>query len=121
MSPSRIEAKTIANARSLRKNMGEAETKLWRELRDFKRHFGLHVRKQAPIRPYIADFAILTKRLVIEVDGHQHQFPAQMKHDQKRDAWLNSQGFKILRFSTGELSESFDGCVEEIMREVGVQ
>ena len=100
--------------------MSEPEQKLWSELRDFKRHFGLHVRKQVPIGKYIADFAMLKKKLVIEVDGFQHQASKQALYDANRDKWLQDEGYQVLRFTTGELSDSFDGCVEEIMREAGV-
>lgn len=119
MAPTSIASITISRARHLRKNMSDAEAALWQELRELKR-LGLHVRKQAPIGRYIADFAILKQKLVIEVDGHQHLEQRQVAHDKKRDAWLTSQGYKVLRFSTGDLTEAMDGCVEEIMREAGI-
>jgi very-short-patch-repair endonuclease len=118
--PTAIRPDAIARARKLRRNMTEGERKLWSELKEFCRLYGLHVRKQAPIGPYIADFVIHSKGLVIEVDGEHHFLPEQMNHDSKRDEWLATQGYRVLRFTTGELSESLDGCVEEVLRELGL-
>jgi very-short-patch-repair endonuclease len=96
------------------------EQRLWRELRSFKRLYGLHVRRQAPVGPYIADFVVHAVKLVIEVDGEHHFTEEGNAHDRKRDSWLSVEGYKVLRFSTGELAEAFDGCIEEILREAGV-
>ncbi len=84
----------ITHARSLRRNQTEAERALWYQLRD-KRLLGLKFRRQHPYGRYILDFVCLEARLVIELDGGQHQdSPA----DRERDAWLAAQGFQTLRF-----------------------
>ncbi|MCO6048940.1 DUF559 domain-containing protein [Mesorhizobium sp. RP14(2022)] len=100
--------------------MTEGETRLWHELKGFRRLYGIHVRKQVPIGSYVVDFAIHDLKLVIEVDGQHHQLPERQARDAERDGWLNAQGYRVLRFNTGELSASFDGCIEEILREIGV-
>jgi very-short-patch-repair endonuclease len=100
--------------------MTDGERKPWRELREFRHWFGVHVRKQAPIGPYVADFAIHEQRIVIEVDGEHHFTHEGQGRDRQRDQWLASQGYRVLRFNTGELSDAFDGCVEEIMRALGL-
>jgi len=64
--PSEITKRTIAQAQTMRKDMTDGELKLWSELKQLK-SLGLHVRKQVPIGAYIADFAILRKKLVIEL------------------------------------------------------
>jgi very-short-patch-repair endonuclease len=119
MAPSSISKLTISNAQRMRKDMTRGELRLWSELRKLK-VLGFHVRKQVPIGMYIADFAIMKERLIIEVDGSHHQELKQIKHDKKRDAWLRSEGFRILRFNTEELDETLSGCVEEVIRELGV-
>jgi very-short-patch-repair endonuclease len=120
MAPTAIDPAAIQRARSLRRNMTEGERKLWSELKDFRRLYGLHARKQAPIGPYTVDFVLHEKGIVIEVDGEHHFRQEQIEKDRVRDAWLQGQGYRVLRFSTGELADSFDGCVEEVLREVNV-
>ena len=118
--PTGISPASIARARRLRRNMTDGERKLWSELRHFRRLYGIHVRKQAPIGPYVADFAIHEQKLVIEVDGEHHFTPEGLLRDHRRDAWLTAQGYSVVRFSTGDLSSSFDGCVEEILGQLGL-
>ena len=100
--------------------MTDGERKLWSELRQFRRWYGIHVRRQAPIGSFIADFVVHDRKLVIEVDGEHHFTETGMNRDQKRDAWLATQGYLVLRFSTSELGENFDGCIEELLRALGL-
>lgn len=100
--------------------MTEGEKRLWKELRRFRADYGIHVRRQAPIGPYIADFAVHSYRLVMEVDGEHHFTPAGERRDAVRDEWFARAGYRVLRITTGELSDDLDGCVATIMRELGV-
>jgi very-short-patch-repair endonuclease len=118
--PTGINPKAIPRARRLRRNMTDGERKLWSELREFRRWYGVHVRRQAPVGPYVADFVVHQFKIVIEVDGEHHFTPEGLAGDLTRDAWLRSQGYKVLRFNTGELSGAFGGCIEEILREQGL-
>jgi very-short-patch-repair endonuclease len=118
--PTSIDPATISRARKLRRGMTQGERKLWAELREFRRWYGVHVRRQSPIGAYIADFMIHERRIVIEVDGEHHFQPERAIHDRKRDAWLAGQGYTVLRFNTGEIADSFEGCIEEILRELGL-
>ncbi len=103
----------------MRKDMTKGEQRFWAELRKLK-EIGFHVRKQVPIGIYIADFAIMKERLIIAVDGSHHQEQKQIEHDIQRENWLKSEGFKVLRFNTGEVDETLAGCIEEVMRELGI-
>ena len=114
--PTVVPPNAIARARKLRRNMTDGERKLWSELKEFRRLYGLHARKQAPIGPYVVDFMIHSKSLVIEVDGEHHQLPDRMVADARRDGWLRTKGYRVLRFTTGDLSDSFDGCITEILQ-----
>jgi len=84
-------------ARSLRKRMTPQEVKLWVHLRSW-RNRGFHFRRQAPRDDFILDFVCLKHRLVIEVDGGQHNFDAHARRDATRDQHFISQGFRVLRF-----------------------
>ncbi len=100
--------------------MTEGERQLWSELREFRRLYGVHVRRQAPIGMYVADFVIHEDKLVIEVDGQHHFTPEGIRRDARRDAWFTSQGYRTIRMTTGDLADAFDGCVEEVLRGIGV-
>jgi very-short-patch-repair endonuclease len=100
--------------------MTEGERRLWSELRQFRRLYGIHVRRQAPVGPFIVDFVVHEHRLVVEIDGEHHFTPEGIDRDRKRDAWLASQGYRVVHLNTGELLSQFDGCLEEILRELGL-
>ncbi|MFN3508825.1 MAG: endonuclease domain-containing protein [Allorhizobium sp.] len=97
MPHSNIDPKARKRARSLRSELTKAEREMWDILRDFRPR-GARFRRETPIGPYIADFAWLAERIVVEVDGHSHETDDGRKHDQRRDAFMKSQGFKVLRF-----------------------
>lgn len=100
----------IVRARRLRRAMTPAEGILWRQLRAH-RFRGVGFRRQAPIGPYIVDFAAHGAGLVIEVDGGQH---AGAEADRRRDAWLTSQGYRVLRFWNNEVFENLEGVLATI-------
>lgn len=86
-------------AKDLRQNMTDAEMALWRHLRAHRLQ-GQKFRRQQPIGPYIVDFVHFKARLIIEADGGQH---SECARDLRRDAWLENQGFRILRFWNNEI------------------
>lgn len=110
---------TISRARSLRKDMTEAEKKLWARLRN-KRLLGYKFRRQQPINIFIADFFCQELKLIIEVDGGYHFTKFQREKDEGRTHILNELGLKVIRFSNQEVFEDLDGVVtriKDIMRE----
>jgi very-short-patch-repair endonuclease len=100
-------------ARRLRTNLTDAEKYLWYILRR-KNLNGLKFRRQQPIGRYIVDFVCFENKLVIELDGGQHA--EQIAEDQKRDRWLRSQGFRVLRFWNNEVLDNRDAVVETILK-----
>jgi very-short-patch-repair endonuclease len=103
-------------ARRLRSNQTDAEKKLWHHLRVLKGE-GFHFRRQVPIDHLIVDFACYSARLVIEVDGGQHNWDDGVRTDRARDAHLRQQGFHVLRFWNNDVLSNPDG-VEELIREM---
>ena len=99
MPHSNIDPKTRARAKRLRRELTKAEAAMWDMLRDL-RPFGARFRRETPIGPYIADFAWLSARVVVEVDGDTHETAHGRRHDERRDAFLTKEGFAILRFDT---------------------
>ncbi len=105
-------------ARHLRKNQTIAEAVLWKELRQLRRE-GYHFRRQAPIDAFIVDFACLAHRLVIEVDGIQHDEAHERSKDAARDARLTWLGYKVLRFWNSEVMDEREGVMLEILAALG--
>jgi very-short-patch-repair endonuclease len=103
-------------SRSLRRNQTEAEKRLWRSLRSRELN-GCKFRRQQPIGPYIVDFCCLERRLVIEVDGGQH---AMLKEtDERRTAFLEKEGFRVVRFWDNEVLKNTVGVLETIAERLG--
>jgi very-short-patch-repair endonuclease len=101
--------------RELRKNLTEAERLLWKNLR-LRQIEGYKFRRQQPIGEYIVDFVCFEKRLIVEVDGGQHA--EEIAYDSKRDEWLKSQGFSILRFWNHQVSKEIEAVKERILEEL---
>ncbi|MET0091705.1 MAG: endonuclease domain-containing protein, partial [Candidatus Thiodiazotropha sp.] len=97
-------------AKTLRQNMTDAERLLWRHLRAH-RYSGQKFRRQQPIGPYIVDFVHFKARLIIECDGGQHN---ESQYDRRRDAWLEAQGFKFLRFWNHEILNQTESVLSAI-------
>lgn len=101
------------NARRLRKQLTPQEVKLWVKLRGFKK-LGFHLRRQSPIGPYVVDFVCFKSRMIIEVDGGQHALPDGVEGDRIRDAFLESEGFQVLRFWNSDIDRNLEGVMEVI-------
>ena len=103
--------RALLNAKSMRRSPTDAEAMLWRHLRAH-RLSGSKFRRQQPIGPYIVDFVCLERRIVIEVDGGQH-FGSEV--DERRDAWLRDQNFRVLRFWNNDVLQNIEGVLEKIL------
>ena len=102
---------TLKRAKRLHHNMTFWESKLWTELRKQK----LPIRRQAPIGRFVVDFACHSARLVIEIDGAIHEnLPEVAVRDMERQAWLESQGYRVLRFTNNEVAADLPGIAERI-------
>jgi very-short-patch-repair endonuclease len=102
-----------SKAKELRKNSTAAERILWQHLR--LRQLGEYkFRRQHPLGAYIVDFICLEKRLIIEIDGGQHN--TQAAYDAERSAWIESQGFRTLRFWNTQVLRDIAAVKEVIWR-----
>ena len=102
-------------ARALRKRLTAQEAKVWVKLRELKA-LGFHFRRQAPIGPYIVDFAALSARVVIEIDGGQHGLRQEMRSDDERDKFLRSRNFRVVRYWNSDIDRNLRGVMEDILR-----
>ena len=101
----------LGNARALRREHTDAEGLLWSRLRD-RGLDGHKFRRQQPIGPYIADFACMTEKLLIELDGGGHA--EQKTKDRRREEYLRRSGYRVLRFWNTEVFENLSGVLERV-------
>ena len=104
----------LARAQELRASATSAEQKLWRALKKLQLQ-NTHFRRQVPIGPYVADFACLRARLLVEVDGPSHSYENQEKRDAKRTSFLEAQGFHVLRFWNDAVYNDLETVIETIL------
>ncbi len=90
----------------------DAERKLWWHLRHRLTVPGSHFRRQVRLGHYIVDFACHQLRIVIEIDGGQHA--ERIKHDARRTNFLETEGYRVLRFWNNEVLRNIDGVLEMI-------
>ena len=101
----------LKNAKALRKEMTPQELRLWYR---FLRTYPAKIYKQRIIGEYIVDFYCHAAKLVIEIDGSQHYDPEGVAYDEKRTAYLESLGLKVVRFSNADINVRFSAVCEEI-------
>ena len=111
MPPKRAKPKAYERARALRKELTPAERKFWYVLRGNKLN-GVSFRRQHAIGNYIVDFVSIKKKLIIELDGSQHL--EQTEYDEERTKYLESQGYKVIRFWNNQIEREMDGVIRVI-------
>jgi len=102
---------TQERAKNLRANMTVAEKKLWNKLRCCQIR-GLRFRRQVPLGKYIVDFACFEPKIIVEVDGSQHE--DQKNYDEERTRYLQTLGYKVLRFWNNEILQEIDTVLKTI-------
>jgi len=108
--PRRNDRKERKYAQSNRKNMPPAEVILWTLVR--RKQLGVSFRRQHPIAPFIADFACLKRKLIIEIDGETHI--GHEDYDEKRTQYLRAKGWAVLRFTNDAVYDHPEGVVAQI-------
>ena len=103
-----IAPQRINLARGLRRQQTLAERVLWNKLRNLQLE-GTKFRRQQPIGDYILDFVNLESKLVVEIDGGQHNHKQIREKDEQRTKWLESEGYRILRFWNNDVLTNTEG------------
>ena len=107
----------VLRARRLRRDMPGVEARLWSYLR--RQQLGGHkFRRQAPIGRYVVDFFCPAKRLIIELDGGHHNEDATAARDSERQAWLEQEGYRVIRFWNSDITGNLNAVLEQIYVEV---
>ena len=113
----KLPPKLLAYARSLRKNQTDAERLMWRLLRN-RQFLGIKFRRQHPIEPYIVDFYAHELGLVIEIDGGHHVEPKQKAYDEKRTAFLEAKGLKVIRYWANDVLKETEAVLKDLYQRV---
>lgn len=103
--------KFYERARELRKELTDAERKLWAYLRGDKLH-GVNFRRQHAIGNYIVDFVSIKRKIIIELDGSQHL--EQEEYDKERTKYLESKEYKVIRFWNNQVMNDLNGVIKAI-------
>ena len=101
-------------AKKNREHPTPAESALWKFLKN--NALGCTFKRQHVVGAYIADFICIQARLIIEIDGGYHQLPEQQISDLERQQWLESQGFKVIRFTNEEVMADIERVIDTIER-----
>ncbi len=105
--------KQVKRARKLRREMSLPEVLLWDALR--KKAVGFRFRRQFPSDRMTVDFACLSHRLIVEVDGEQHAYGDQPDRDKARDAIMTREGFTVMRIAARDVLKDLDSVIRGIV------
>lgn len=111
---------TIKNdlARTLRRDQTMPERRFWALIHPW-RDAGWHWRRQAPMGPYVVDFACKRIKLVVEIDGDSHFSDAGTAHDARRTEYLAGRGYTVLRFTNADVMGNAEGVFEVLRGVIG--
>ena len=108
------------NARYLRKNMTSQERKVWDVIRN-RQFYGYRFLRQYVIGVYIVDFICREKKLIIEIDGGQHNEPKNLEYDKQRSLYLESKGYRTIRFWNNEIDNNLTGVYKQLQKEFDIK
>lgn len=109
----------LEKAKELRKNITPQERKLWKILRNHQ-FYDFEIRRQYPIDKYIVDFICRKKKIIIEIDGGQHNEKETIEYDKKRSLDLNKLGYKVVRFWNNDIDKNIEGVYKILQKEFGI-
>ena len=103
-------------ARNLRREQTPQEKIIWSIIRN-RQFYGLKFKRQVPIGKYIADFCCNEKKIIIEIDGGQHNEPQNIEYDNKRTEFMESEGYKVIRLWNNDINNNLEGVYKKIQIE----
>lgn len=103
--------KNVEFARKLRKEQTPQESKFWSIVRNHK-FYSLEFRRQYPMGDYIVDFICREKKIIIELDGGQHNELENVEYDKQRSLYLEKRGYKVIRFWNNDIDDNIEGVYE---------
>ncbi len=112
----KVKWKTWQRAHEFRRDQTQAERLLWYKLRT--EQLGVKFRRQHPVGDYIVDFICIERQLIVEIDGPSHGEIAQQEHDARRTEHLNFLGYRVVRFTNGQVRDSMSYVLEQIIEEL---
>ena len=101
----------LRRSQTLRKQMTKEERHLWY---DFLKTYPVQFKRQYPIGPYFVDFYCFQAKMIVELDGSQHCDPEEIEYDQRRTAYIQQQGFEVMRISNRDVMTKFRSVCEYI-------
>ncbi|MDR6852356.1 very-short-patch-repair endonuclease [Sphingomonas sp. BE123] len=107
----KVDETLLARAKAMRQNPTPTEAAIWSVLRA-KRFESVKFARQVVIAPYIADFVARSRKLIVEIDGDTHALCE--RKDARRTAWLEHQGYRVIRFTNFEVGSNLDGVAHAI-------
>lgn len=107
----KVDETLLARAKAMRQNPTPTEAAIWSVLRA-KRFESVKFARQVVIAPYIADFVARSRKLIVEIDGDTHALCE--RKDARRTAWLELQGYRVIRFTNFEVGSNLDGVAHAI-------
>lgn len=108
------------NARFLRKNMTNQERKIWSILKN-RNFYGFRFLRQFQIGNYIVDFVCRSKKIIIEIDGGQHNHEDDIEYDKNRTKYMNLLGYKVIRFWNNDIDKNIEGVYSKLKEEFGIK
>ena len=108
------------NARNLRNNMTEQERKLWNIIRN-RNFYGYRFLRQYVIGQYIVDFICREKKVVIEIDGGQHNESENIEYNKQRTKYLENKGYKVIRFWNNDIDSNIEGVYQHLQNVFGIE
>ena len=107
-------------AKALRRTLTEAELILWSQLNK-RAQRSVRFRRQHPVGPYIADFACVAAKLIVEIDGSTHGSDVAISHDVRRTEYLTARGWLVIRFTNDEVYRQLGTVLDGIWTAVDVR